>query len=55
MPHPLNHLFKTREIAALTLMTIHNLHFMVRLMEDYRAKIMRDEIQKFPSSSTVAT
>ncbi|MBS0616471.1 MAG: tRNA-guanosine(34) transglycosylase [Verrucomicrobia bacterium] len=40
----LNHLFKAREIAGLTLTTIHNLHFMVRLMEDYRAKILRDEI-----------
>ncbi len=40
----LNHLFKAREIAALTLTTIHNLHFMVRLMEEYRAKILRDEI-----------
>lgn len=40
----LNHLFKAREIACLTLTTIHNLHFMVRLMEGYRTKIMQDEI-----------
>ncbi|HNA62242.1 MAG TPA: tRNA-guanine transglycosylase, partial [Rhabdochlamydiaceae bacterium] len=35
----LNHLFKAREITALTLTTIHNLHFMVELMKDYRAAI----------------
>ena len=35
----LNHLFKAREITALTLSTLHNLHFMVELMKDYRAAI----------------
>ncbi len=38
----LNHLFKAREITALTLTTVHNLHFMVRLMESYRAAIAVD-------------
>jgi len=36
----LQHLFKAKEITALNLATIHNLHFMVRLMEDYRRKIV---------------
>lgn len=40
----LNHLFKAREIAALTLTTIHNLHFMVNLMKDYRQAIEYDLI-----------
>lgn len=35
----LHHLFKAREISGLTLASIHNLHFMVELMADYRKKI----------------
>ncbi len=38
----LNHLFKAREMTALTLTTIHNLHFMVELMKNYRAAIAAD-------------
>jgi len=38
------HLFKANELTAYTLATIHNIHFMVQLMADYRAKILRDEI-----------
>ena len=40
----LNHLFKAREITALTLTTIHNLHFMVELMKRYREAIAADLI-----------
>jgi queuine tRNA-ribosyltransferase len=40
----LHHLFKARELTALTLTTIHNLHFMVDLMASYRMKILQDEI-----------
>lgn len=40
----LQHLFKAGELSAYTLATIHNLYFMVQLMEDYRKKIMNDEI-----------
>jgi queuine tRNA-ribosyltransferase len=40
----LHHLFKAREMTCMTLATIHNLHFMVELMRDYRQKILRDEI-----------
>jgi queuine tRNA-ribosyltransferase len=40
----LHHLFKAAELSAYTLATIHNLHFMVRLMENYRTKILNDEI-----------
>ncbi len=35
----LNHLFKAREVSALTLTTIHNLHYMVQLMASYREGI----------------
>ncbi len=35
----LSHLFKAKEITALTLTTIHNLHYMVHLMKDYRTAI----------------
>lgn len=40
----LHHLFKAKELTALTLTSIHNLYFMVKLMEDYRNKILNDEI-----------
>lgn len=40
----LHHLFKAREIAGLTLATIHNVHFMVQLMKNYRHRILRGEL-----------
>lgn len=40
----LHHLFKAKELTGLTLASIHNLHFMVELMNSYREKILRDEI-----------
>lgn len=40
----LHHLYKAHEPAWATLATIHNVSFMVRLMADYRDKILRDEI-----------
>ncbi len=40
----LHHLFKAKEITALSLTTLHNLHFMVELMASYRAKIASGEI-----------
>jgi queuine tRNA-ribosyltransferase len=40
----LHHLFKAKEMTGYSLASLHNLHFMVQLMQDYRAKILRDEI-----------
>ena len=40
----IHHLFKAAELSAYTLATIHNLHFMVQLMAEYRKKIMNDEL-----------
>lgn len=40
----LHHLFKAAELSAYTLATIHNLHFMVQLMANYRNKILNDEL-----------
>jgi queuine tRNA-ribosyltransferase len=40
----LHHLFKAREMTALSLTTIHNLHFMVELMTSYRQQILDDLI-----------
>lgn len=40
----LHHLFKAREMISMTLATIHNLHAMVNLMQQYRQKILNDEI-----------
>lgn len=39
-----HHLFKAAELTAYTLATIHNIHFMVQLMADYRNKILNDEL-----------
>lgn len=38
------HLFKAHEPAALTLASIHNVHFMVTLMARYREQILNNEI-----------
>lgn len=38
----IHHLFKARELTAMTLTTIHNLHFMVELMKGYRDKIAQN-------------
>lgn len=40
----IHHLFKAREVAAHTLASIHNLHFMVQLMAHYRTLILQDQI-----------
>lgn len=40
----LHHLFKAREMTGMSLATVHNLHYMVQLMRDYRQKILNDEI-----------
>lgn len=40
----LHHLFKAREMSCMTLASVHNLHFMVQLMKEYREKILKDEI-----------
>ncbi|NGX54164.1 MAG: Queuine tRNA-ribosyltransferase [Chlamydiae bacterium] len=40
----LHHLFKANELTGLTLATIHNLHFMVKLMEETRAQILENLI-----------
>jgi queuine tRNA-ribosyltransferase len=40
----LHHLFKAKELTGYTLASIHNLHFMVQLMADYRNKILNDEL-----------
>jgi len=40
----LHHLFKAKEISGLTLASIHNLHFMVELMSQYKNKILNNII-----------
>ncbi len=40
----LQHLFKASELTFYTLATIHNIHFMVQLMNSYREQILRDEV-----------
>lgn len=40
----LHHLFKAHEITALTLATVHNLHFMVELMRKLRESILNDAL-----------
>ncbi|MHB8171571.1 MAG: tRNA guanosine(34) transglycosylase Tgt [Thermincolia bacterium] len=43
----LRHLFKAEEILALRLFTIHNLYFLLRLMENIRAAIMEDRLPAY--------
>lgn len=40
----LHHLFKAKEVTYMILATIHNLHFMVQLMQRYRTKILHNDI-----------
>jgi len=40
----LHHLFKAKELTALSLASIHNLHFMVQYMKNIREKILIGEI-----------
>ena len=40
----LHHLFKAKELTGMTLATIHNLHFMVNLMAEYREAILEDRV-----------
>lgn len=40
----LHHLFQAHESVAHTLASIHNIHFMMQLMQRYREMILRDEI-----------
>jgi queuine tRNA-ribosyltransferase len=40
----LHHLFKAHEPAALTLASMHNIHYMMRLFARYRERIFNDEI-----------
>ncbi len=40
----LHHLFKANELTAYTLASVHNLHFMVALMQSYREAILQDQV-----------
>lgn len=39
-----HHMFKAGELVGYTLASIHNVHFMVQLMQDYRTRILNNEI-----------
>ncbi len=40
----IHHLFKANELTGYTLASIHNLHFMVTLLKEYRERILLDDI-----------
>lgn len=40
----LHHLFKARELTAMSLATAHNLYYMVQLMKNYRESILEDRL-----------
>lgn len=40
----LHHLFKAREMTSMSLATVHNLYFIVKLMKAYRQSILEDRI-----------
>lgn len=46
----INHLFKAQEILAKTLSTIHNIHFIVKLVDDIRENIDKDNLENFKKS-----
>ena len=46
----LRHLFKAEEILGLELASIHNIHFLLRLMEEAREAIMEDRFPEFKKS-----
>ena len=41
------HLFKSREILGLRLASVHNLHFILRLMDNLRSAILEDRFAQF--------
>ena len=43
----LNHLFRAREISAMRLATIHNIHFFLNLMKEMREAIEKNKFLKF--------
>ena len=43
----IRHLFKAEEILALRLLTIHNLHFLLKFSEDMRQAILEDRFPEF--------
>jgi len=43
----LNHLFKTKELLGYRLATIHNLHFLLRLMDAIRISILENDFHAF--------
>lgn len=40
----LHHLYKAKELTAMSLASLHNLYYMVKLMENYRQQILDDRI-----------
>ncbi|PLX26491.1 tRNA guanosine(34) transglycosylase Tgt [Candidatus Parcubacteria bacterium] len=48
----LHHLFKTQELLAYRLATIHNLHFMISLMKEIRESITEDRFTKLKKEWT---
>ena len=45
----IRHLFKAKEILGARLLSIHNLRFLVKLMEDVRQAILEDRLTEFRS------
>jgi len=47
----IRHLFKVKEATAAILMTIHNIHYLVKLMQDVREAILEDRFTDFYSKT----
>ncbi len=45
--HYLRHLYKSSELASNSLLTVHNLHFFARFMEDIRTAIIEQRFRQF--------
>lgn len=46
----IRHLFRAKEITAMTLISLHNLSFLKKLMDDIRNSIMEDNFEEFKNT-----
>ena len=45
----IRHLYRTQEASAATLLSIHNIHFLVNLMKDIRESILDGNFEQYAS------
>jgi len=50
----IRHLFRAQEATAATLLSIHNIHFLVNLMQEARQAILEDRFDEFYNENTMS-